>query len=273
MDRCESFTTKKIACYLLVVLMATGMKYFYSRSTSEDLVWILGPTASLVEFITGAPFTREVNIGYVCAASQVAIVPACAGINFMIAAFSMTALTLIYHARQKRHLTICVLAGLAAAYGFTLGANCLRIALSINLYRADIYSLLITPERVHRLAGIATYFISLCLLYFSVRKITQYRTFFPVGGKNYEGRTFESSLLSCLVPLSWYLLVALALPAINQASGINHALFREHAWSVFAVSFLLFVMMFLLVMCYRLIQTKQATYTGNDYENADSHRG
>lgn len=273
MNRYDPFTAKKIACCLLVVLMAAGMKYFYSRSTSEDLVWILGPTASLVEFITGAQFVKEVNIGYVSAASQVAIVPACAGINFMIAAFSMTALTLIYRARQKRYLTICVLAGLAAAYGFTLGANSLRIALSIHLYQADIYSLLITPERVHRLAGIAIYFICLCLLYFSVRKITSRRTFFPVGGKKDEGRTFKNSLLSCLVPLCWYLLVALALPAINQASGKNHALFREHAWSVFTVSFLLFVMMFLLVMCYRLIQTKQATHTGNDYENADSHRG
>ncbi|MHB8138606.1 MAG: exosortase K [Smithellaceae bacterium] len=272
MNRCDLFTTKRIACCLLVVLMATGMKYFYSRSTSEDLVWILGPTASLVEFITCTPFVREVNIGYVCAASQMAIVPACAGINFMIAAFSMTALTLIYHSRQNRHLSICVLAGLAAAYVFTLGANSLRIALSIHLYRADIYSILITPERVHRLTGIAVYFISLCLLYFSVRKITSCRTFFPIGWKN-ECNTFKSSLLSCLVPLCWYLLVALALPAINQASGINHALFREHAWSVFTVSFLLFVMMFLLVMCYRLNQTKQATYMGNDYENADSHRG
>jgi len=272
MNKLNPFPAQKIIYFLLVVFMAVGLKYTYSQSTSEDLVWILGPTASLVEFITGEQFVKEANIGYVSADQNVAIIPACAGINFMIAAFLMSALTILYRMKRKEYLALGVLAGFAAAYGATLCANSLRIIMSICLYRTDIYTLWITPERVHRLAGVVIYFICLCLLYFGVRKITSRHNLFPARRQKEKDGNFRSSLLSCSIPLFWYLLITLALPALNQASRKNPALFWEHAWSVLAVSYLLFVLMFLLVLCYNYEKPKHGT-TGNCHEAANSDRG
>jgi len=272
MNRLNPFPAQKIIYGLLVVFMAVGLKYAYSQSTSEDLVWILGPTASLVKFMTGTQFVKEANIGYVSVDQHVAIIPACAGINFMIAAFCMSALTMLYHMQRKEYLAPCVLAGFAAAYGATLCANSLRIILSIYLYQADIYTPSITPEKVHRLEGIAIYFLCLCLLYLGVQKIISWHDLFPSRRQPDEGRNVTSILFSCLIPLFWYLLITLALPALNQASRKNPALFWEHAWSVLAVSYLLFVLMFLLVLCYNYEKPKHGT-TGTYHEAADSDRG
>lgn len=272
MNKLSQLTVQKIIYGLLVVFMAAGLKYVYSQSASDNLAWILGPTAALVSFFTGAPFVKEASVGYVCTANQVAIVPACAGINFMIAAFCMSALTFIYSTKRKQYLPLCVLAGGAAAYAATLCANSLRIILSIYLYRADIYTVLITQERVHRIAGVAIYFICLYLLYFGIRKFGT--RLILSGNPRYKGEDgrFKSSLLVCLTPLFWYLMIALALPAVNQASGKNPALFREHAQTVGAVSLILFMLMFLGVICYKSQNTKPKT-TGISHEIAHSDRG
>jgi exosortase K len=272
MNKSDQIPMQKIFYSLLVVFIAVGLKYAYSQSTSEDLVWILGPTASLVEFITGMQFAKEVNIGYICTGRQVAIVPACAGINFMIAAFCMTALTLIYKTKQKGFIPFCLLAGFAAAYGFTLCVNSFRITLSIYLYHADIYTPSITPEGVHRIEGIVIYFTGLCLLYFGVLRITNRHDIFLIHREKDEGGSFRSNLLSCLVPLFWYWLIALALPVLNRASRENPSLFWEHARSVFAVSFSIFMMMFMILMCYSFVKSKHETRAGSAYETKDSDR-
>ncbi len=253
----NQLTARKIVYCLLVLCIAAGLKHGYSQSTSEDLTWILGPTASLVEVLTGEQFMKEKNVGYVSISQRIAIIPGCAGINFMITAFCMSALTLVYSTNRKQSPALHILTGFAAAYGMTVCTNSLRIILSIYLYRADIYTPLITPEKIHRLAGIVIYFVCLCFLYFSVQKFSSRRNQIDRSRQKNKYGYYKSMLISCLPPLFWYLLIVLALPALNQASVKNQPLFREHAMSVLLVSFLLFVMMFLLVICYKSVRPKQ----------------
>lgn len=248
--------TGKIIYCLLVLFIAAGLKYTYSQSTSEDLQWILGPTASLVEALTGEQFMKEQNIGYVSVHQRIAIIPGCSGINFMIAAFCMLTISLVCSTNRKQYLTLYLMAGFAAAYGMTVCTNSLRIILSIYLYRADIYFSMMTPANIHRLAGIAIYFVCLCFLYFCVQKISSGRHF-DTGKRENKRDNHKSIFVSCLVPLFWYLFIVLALPVMNQAHIKNPSLFREHAMYVLMVSFFLFVMMFLLVICYRSVKPKQ----------------
>ena len=106
--------TGKIIYCLLVLFIAAGLKYTYSQSTSEDLQWILGPTASLVEALTGEQFMKEQNIGYVSVHQRIAIIPGCSGINFMIAAFCMLTISLVCSTNRKQYLTLYLMAGFAA---------------------------------------------------------------------------------------------------------------------------------------------------------------
>ncbi len=75
--------------YILALLIAWGLKYHYSRSGSDELAWVLAPTAGLVELISGIQFENEAHTGFVSQGSRIIIAPACAGINFLIIAFCM----------------------------------------------------------------------------------------------------------------------------------------------------------------------------------------
>ena len=42
-----------LACLGLLLAGAYGLKLHYSQASAEDLRWVLGPTALLVELVTG----------------------------------------------------------------------------------------------------------------------------------------------------------------------------------------------------------------------------
>ena len=47
--------------YLLALLIALGLKYHYSRAPSGGLVWILGPTAGVVEYMSGIGLKKKTD--------------------------------------------------------------------------------------------------------------------------------------------------------------------------------------------------------------------
>ena len=53
---------KNSILYMAVLLMAVGLKYHYSHARSDDLGWILGPTAGVVEYFSGIAFEKEHGI-------------------------------------------------------------------------------------------------------------------------------------------------------------------------------------------------------------------
>jgi exosortase K len=220
--------------YLAVLLIAFGLKYHYSKAGIDGLVWILAPTASLVEQISGMTFDYETGTGFVNAVHRVVIAPSCAGVNFLIIAFCMSAFCglHIFKARVPK-LVWLVVSGLNA-YGLTLAVNALRIILSIHMYQVDIYGNWITPDRVHRLAGIVIYFFFLCLFYMIMNK--GLRRFGRSNRTKRNGRQEPGHSRSdhfrwssvAMTPLLWYALITLGVPLINAAYIGNGARFAEH---------------------------------------------
>ena len=272
-NRIKSEILHKGIYYLLVMFIAVGLKYYYSRAGSENLVWILSPTAFSVECLTGTHFESEFNVGYISSSRDVAIVPACAGLNFMIAAFCMAALWLLYSMKRKALLPICVISGMAVSYCVTVAINSLRIVISMYLYRANIYTQLITPERVHRIEGVVIYIVFLSLFYFALRKITSVSKLFAID-KDRENRSgiVMDSLFTVLIPLFWYFMISLAVPIINGAHHHNPELFREHFLDVLISGLIIFIIIFLILMCYNyFIQRNKNTAKGvpDEIKNID----
>jgi len=159
---------------LLALFFAVGLKYHYSKAGSEDLAWILRPTAALVEQISGIPFEEEADTGFISRSHWVIIAPTCAGVNFLIIAFCMAAFSGFHHIEHKRGKILWLSAGMVSAYLLTIFVNTLRIILSIYAYDADIYSGWLTPQRMHRLEGVIIYFFFLCLFYRIMKKAVVY---------------------------------------------------------------------------------------------------
>ncbi|MEN6321693.1 MAG: exosortase K [Syntrophaceae bacterium] len=250
-DQIKTEILHKGIYYLLVLFIAVGLKFFYSRAASEDLVWILSPTAAIVECLSGTHFEKEMNIGYVSLSRSITIVPACAGLNFMIAAFCMAAFGLLYSMKRRELLPLCVVASMAAAYLLTVAVNSVRIVTSMYLYKADIYTQLITPERVHRIEGVLIYVVFLSLFYLAVRKIMWATMLFATyEKKKTDGRNIRDAVITSLIPLFWYFLIALAVPVLNNAHHSHAGLFWEHFLVVLTVGLIIFLIIFLILVCY-----------------------
>ena len=217
----------RLAGALAVLAVMLALKQFYSAAGADRLTWILAPTARLTHWLTGAALLRESGVGYVDFSRGIIIAPACAGINFMIMAFGLAALCGLRHLRRMPPILAWLGLALAGAFGLAVGVNALRIAASMWLYQADIYTGWLTPARVHRLAGVSLYLCALGLFFKGLQPIiARYsRRFDPL--EKGTGRPWPAWL-----PLGWYLLGAVGVPAADLVFRRPAAGFGEHCLTV-----------------------------------------
>ena len=246
--------------YVLALFIALGIKYYYSRAGSEDLVWMLGPTTSLVEFISGIQFEGEANTGFINRRHRIIIAPSCAGINFLIIVYCMAVFCCIHVIRHFGFKLLWLAASLACAYGLTIVVNTLRIIASIYSYHADIYFGWMTPARAHRLEGVVIYFFFLYLFYMIIIK-TVHRIRQRTRGKKTrvardgDGKTdYFKWACTGLIPLFWYGLITLGVPLVTGAFQENVSRFKEHSWTVICASAAVLAGIFLIRLAVRCIR-------------------
>lgn len=239
--------------YLLPALFfAVGLKYHYSEAGSEELAWILRPTAWLVELLTGIPFEKEAYAGFISRSRRILIAPACAGVNFFIIAFCMAVFCGLRQIERRTLKGLWLAASVAGVYLLTIFVNALRIIASIYSYDADIYSRWITPGRVHRLEGVLIYFFFLSLFYRIIGESLRRVSPGTAGGAQdiSQLRRAQSGYggwaLAGSVPFFWYLLVTVAIPLLNGAALGNGIRFVEHGAMVVAGCLIVSVSLLLL---------------------------
>ena len=150
---------------MLALGAAYALKDYYSRAAFDDLQWILVPTTRLVELLTGNDFELEAHRAFLNRDLLFEIVPSCAGVNFMIAVFCSLACGLVHTQPSIWHKLGWLTTSGVAAYLLTMLANATRIAIGISLHTTRLFLDVLTPERLHRIEGIAVYFCFLCVAY------------------------------------------------------------------------------------------------------------
>ena len=155
------------ALHLTALGLAWALKLYYSRAGADELFWILAPLARLAGLLCGLEFTWAPGAGFVHQARGICIAPACAGVNFLILCF--VALHLVFTGAGRLLApgwrTVLVWAALAPlACTTALLVNALRVAGSVFLYEAAIYSDRFTPALAHELFGICLYLGALMAL-------------------------------------------------------------------------------------------------------------
>lgn len=235
MNRILQYISKNGIFYVLALLIAIGLKYHYSRASSEDLDWILRPTAGIVEQMTGLHFEKEEGTGYINKEHYIIIAPSCAGVNFLIMAFCMTLFSFIccFNAPKIKLLWLC--GSLVSAYLLALVVNAVRIIVAMSLYQADIYSGWLTEDRLHHLEGIVVYFFFLCAYYVILRKLIYRMVALPQRGVQISPLPWSKLpdkhrhfIYAGLIPFFWYILLTLFVPLINRAYQGNVPRFLEH---------------------------------------------
>lgn len=227
------FTLNRVAQLVVVLGGALSLKFYYSTASVNQLQWILTPTTLLVEFVTGRTFAFESHAGYMSSDHTFLIAASCAGVNFLITAFLMLALRQLWRNRFKPAPETLMMSfrewsflffTAVLAYGATLLANTVRIAIALQLQQTPLKPGWLDANQLHRLEGIIVYFGFLLLLF----AISEGAIF------NVERRAARSLngfelLRVCLFPLLVYYAITLGLPLANgayrQYSFWQHSLF------------------------------------------------
>jgi exosortase K len=206
---------RTVAFLIFVALAMWAMKRFYADASVDDLAWILGPTARLVTALTGVPFEWESGQGYLSRERLFLIEKACAGLNFMIAAFGMVAVVKSRRIRSWRSAAGILVTCMLASYSTAVLVNAVRITVAMWLAAHPVGFTWITAAQAHRVEGVACYFGGLVLLYRLVLHVD--------GGS----ACLRPSML-LLVPLGWYYAITVVVPLVNRGYGeafVEHTVF------------------------------------------------
>jgi exosortase K len=200
--------------------LAYLLKAFYSRAGAGELLWILVPSAWVARFAGGIDLVYEQGAGFISHAHHMVVGPACAGVNFLIIAFLCLYFSFAKHFSNKPGW---LGASALIAFGATIAANSLRIFLSAHLWSADIYGPGMTPEEMHRIAGIVVYYASLLALYLAIDARLGARASGPSG----------------IAPLFWYVGGSLGVPLAGRFLTQDMPGFAIHAAWVIGIAVLL----------------------------------
>ena len=161
----------QLGVLIVVALVVLALKRHYADASADALRWILQPTAMLVGLVSGATFTVAPGEGYISHERLFLIEKSCAGINFMIAAFGMVVVALLGRVRSGASGLSVLAVGLAASYGAAVLVNTVRITVALWLAAHPVPASALSPAGVHRMEGVAVYFVGLVLLYELVRRV------------------------------------------------------------------------------------------------------
>ena len=199
----QKINARLIAQSMVVLVCAYTLKQYYSTASADQLRWILLPTTACVELLSGESFAFESHSGYISADHRFLIAASCAGVNFLLTAFSMLAIRkLLFESRNKRSW-IFIPGSLIAAYFVTLFANTIRILLAMRLQQMELRIGFLDPNQLHRLEGIFVYFLFLSLLFMISERIS---------AESNQGRARR-----WLFPLVVYYATTIGIPLLNGA--------------------------------------------------------
>lgn len=202
------------------VLLAAGVKQAYADAGPDALRVMTAPTQAIVGALTGIDFAYESGYGYVSLDHRLVLSKSCTGVNYLLAVFGLLAFTVVpaVSGQGRKLLLVGALAG--CAYGVTVVVNAVRIAAGVALHEGGYAWGWLSEGRVHRLAGIAVYFVSLL----AVNAAGRHALRLAQGGAG-----VASPIV--IAPALAYALVAIAVPLANGALAARPWLFAEHcAW-------------------------------------------
>lgn len=201
----------------ITLLLSLLLKAYYSQAEPAELQWILAPIAWCVSLVSGSTFQFNPELGYVSEQLQTVIAPVCAGVNFMIIVFGMSAVAGMI--KGRRTLLVNLAVALLLAYFSTVVINSLRISLALVLYHYKLRAGWFTVERVHRLLGVVVYITALYAIYGQL-----YRNKIKNDGTG----KMRAVIRSYLLPGLWYLCVTVVVPVVLGKYTHYGKQFTEH---------------------------------------------
>lgn len=257
--------------YIIGFLVIFGLKYFYSKAQTDDLLWILTPTTWWVSVLSGIPFTYEPDMGYVNHTLKYVIAPSCSGVQFLIITISLLIFSFVHRTKKGFRW---ILGSIGISYLLTISVNGLRILVLFFVPQFfethSLYDALLTPKRLHTIIGTAVYFASLLIIYRLADRILPKtkETSEEITGALHPTDKNRLLLRNCLPPVFWYFFIVLGIPLLNDAYQKEQTRFIEYLILISAVCGAVLLLTFLLSLIRRLLHPLPKSNTSSDINEA-----
>lgn len=267
-DKVKSIVRQCFIFYLIGFAVVLGIKYFYSKSGSNDLKWILAPTAWWVRTLSGITFEYEPKVGYVNHFFRFIIAPSCSGVQFMMITIATLIFSFVHRMRTMKRGMCWIVLSLGVSYLITIFVNGFRIVLAIYLpvylHMQESGSSWLTQERFHTMIGIVVYFTSLIAIYYAAGYITQKMADMPeriqdCAKSAYPEQSFLQIIRKFMPPMFWYFSFALGIPFLNRAYKGDSGKFMEFAMLITVVC-LVIIFLFGMVFVIRNLLGKRRKF-------------
>jgi exosortase K len=235
------------ALYIIGLIIILGIKYFYSKASCEELDFILAPTARFVHLISGIPFTKQVDIGYINHSIRFIIAPGCSGMQFMMITFAALFFPFVHRTNSARGAFRWLAGSFVFSYPFTVLVNGFRIMLSIYIPvyfdRWNISANWLTAERLHTIIGTVVYIASLLALYqlaglvLKSKESASPNMFSKLLNSRFQDKLFIKMVYRYVPPMLCYFSIVLVIPFLHSARQNDLTKFLEYATLITSVCF------------------------------------
>ncbi len=229
----------KVCFGLFALMLAFSLKFYYANASSDDLNWILKPTAFIVESGTDLTFVHEQGTGYIDKTQGIIIAPVCSGVNFLIVSFCMAIFTGLSVINSIAKKAAWLFFSAVSAYLITVLVNSLRIVASIRSISIGNLITEIPAGILHKLDGILIFFSMLCVYHFLMTKL--------LNNSITKSQVF--------VPALWYTVMMVMIPLVNLMFRDSSAGFTSHCFLVISVSISI-GFLYLMIVLLKVLEVK-----------------
>lgn len=168
---------RDIPFLLLAFFIYIFFKYMYVFLDNDNLIFLLKPTAYLIEIITGTNFIFSSDSGFFYEQLNIIINKSCSGYNFWILSFLMLAFLSIKRFNNSIKKISAILIALLSTYILTIFVNTSRIYVSISIQKLANIHLQSRPHYlIHEIVGITVNLFFFILIYVLTDKLLTNKT-------------------------------------------------------------------------------------------------
>lgn len=170
-------TNKDIIYYFIAAVLFVLLKFGYTLSDNNDLIFLLKPTDKIVGLLTGSHSIYLPASGYYHEYLNIVIDKSCSGFNFWVLCFLLFTYLTVKHVEKTLSKILTIPTALIGAYLLTIFVNASRIFASIVVQTQTKNIFLNQQHIVHEAIGIITNLTFLILAYVLIEKFLIHRRY------------------------------------------------------------------------------------------------
>ncbi len=160
--------------YFVVFGLFILLKFGYTLATVNDMIFLIKPTNTLLECITGSSAVYVENVGYYFRQSDIIIDKSCSGFNFWMLSFlSFSYLFTQYYSKTQQKLASLPFL-LVGSYILTILVNTSRIFVSMLVHSQTNTILPNHQQILHQSIGVLTNITFLIITYLLIDACLKY---------------------------------------------------------------------------------------------------